>query len=78
VVSDKLKKVILAELGLEDWDIVDDTAAGAVPGWDSLNHVRIITAVEDEFQVRFRASEIVRLRNVGQLQALLDGKTGAR
>lgn len=78
MISEKLKKVILAELELDDWPLEDDTVATAVPGWDSLNHVRIITAVEDVFQVRFRTSEIVHLRNVGQLQALLDGKAGAR
>ncbi len=74
MVSDKLKQVILAELGLDDWPIADETVASQVPGWDSLNHVRVINAVEDAFQVRFKTSEIVRLKNVGQLQALLDGK----
>ena len=77
MVSDRLKKVILGELGLEDWEIGDDTVAAAVPGWDSLSHVRIITAVEDAYRIRFKTSEIVRLKNVGQLQALVDGKTGA-
>ncbi len=74
MVSDKLKKVILAELSLDDWPIADETIASEVPGWDSLNHVRVISAVEDAYQVRFKTSEIVRLRNVGQLQALLDAK----
>jgi acyl carrier protein len=77
VVSERLKQVILAELGLEDWDIGDDTVAGQVPGWDSLSHVRIIGAVEDAYRVRFRSSEILRLKSVGQLQALLDGKADA-
>ncbi len=77
MVSDRLKKVILAELDLDDWAIVDETVASEVPGWDSLNHVRVISAVEDAYKVRFRTSEIVRLKNVGQLQALLDGKTRA-
>lgn len=74
MVSDRLKKVILDELGLDDWEIVDGTVASEVPGWDSLNHVRVINAVEDAYKVRFKTSEIVRLKNVGQLQALLDGK----
>jgi acyl carrier protein len=77
VVSERLKKVILAELGLDDWDLVDDTVAAAVPGWDSLSHARIISAVEDAYRIRFKTSEILRLRNVGQLQALVDGRTGA-
>lgn len=74
MVSDRLKKVILAQLGLEDWDIVDETTAGMIPGWDSLSHAVIISAVEDAYRIRFRTSEIVRLRNVGQLQTLVDSK----
>ena len=74
MVSEKLKGVILRELELDDWDMQDSTTADTVPGWDSLSHVRIVNAVEDAFQVRFRTSEIVRLRNIGQLQELLDKK----
>lgn len=74
MISDKLKKVILAELGIDDFAIVDETVASEVPGWDSLNHVRVISAVEDAFHVRFKTAEIIRLKNVGQLQALLDSK----
>jgi acyl carrier protein len=77
MVSDRLKKVILAELGLADWELADGTVAAQVPGWDSLSHARIISAVEDAYGIRFRTGEIVRLKNVGQLQALVDGKAGA-
>lgn len=78
MVSDKLKKVILAQLKLDHWDIVDGTTAGTVPGWDSLTHAGLICAVEDAYRIRFRASEIVRLKNVGQLQELVDRKTAER
>lgn len=74
MISDRLRKVILAELGLDDWPLVDETVASEVPGWDSLSHARVISAVEDEFRVRFRTSEILRLESIGQLQKLLDGK----
>lgn len=76
MISEKLKKVILAELELDDWDLQDDTTAGLVPGWDSLSHVRIISAVEDAFGVRFKTAEIVRLQSLGELQALVERKTG--
>ena len=77
MISEKLKKVILAQLELEDWEIVDETTADRVPGWDSLSHVTIVRAVEDAYGVRFQLPELLRLRNVGQLQALIDRKTGA-
>jgi acyl carrier protein len=75
MISEKLKKVILEELELEAWDIHDRTTAGTVPGWDSLSHVRIISAVEAAYGIRFEISEIVRLRDVGQLQGLIDART---
>jgi acyl carrier protein len=72
VISDKLRGIILRELELDDWPIDDQTTAGSVPGWDSLSHARIIAAVEDGYGVRFRMGDVVRLANVGQLQALVD------
>lgn len=74
MVSEKLKRVILSELELEDWPIDDATTAGMVPGWDSLSHVRVITAIEDDYRIRFQTSEVIRVRNVGELQALIDSK----
>ena len=74
MVSDRLKKVILAQLGLDDWDIQEGTTAGEVPGWDSLSHAMVIAAVETEFRVRLGTREVLQIVNVGQLQALLDRK----
>ena len=74
MISQRLKNVILKVLRLEDFVLNDDTTAAEVPGWDSLTHVAILTAVEQEFAIRFRSMEVIRLRNVGELQALVDRK----
>lgn len=76
MISQELKKVILNELNLDDFDLQDETIAPEVPGWDSLNHVNIILAVEKFFNVRFKSYEVLRLKNVGDLQKLLDSKLG--
>ena len=76
MISNQLRKVILSQLGLDDWDIRDSTNAGQIPGWDSLSHAMIIAAVEDEFGVRFTTREVLQLATVGQLQELLNRKTG--
>ena len=78
MISERLKKVILRELDLDDFDIVESTSADMVPGWDSLNHARIIAAVEDAFGVRFRTVELIALRNVGELQELIDKRNRDR
>jgi len=74
LISTRLKKVILGELRLEEFDLQDSTTADKVPGWDSLRHVAILSAIEKEYGVRFRSLEVIRLKNVGQLQTLVDGK----
>ena len=61
MISERLKSVILRELGLASFDIQDSTLAMQVPGWDSLNHVRVMAAVEEEFKIRFRTLEILPL-----------------
>jgi acyl carrier protein len=74
LISERLKGVILRELKLETAELRDDTVASEVPGWDSLSHVRILTAVEKEFGIQIRALEVIRLKNVGDLQALVERK----
>lgn len=76
MISQELKAVILRELSLDDFPLEDSTVASSVPGWDSLSHVRVISAVEEAFKVRFKALEVMKLKNVGELQALVDKKRG--
>jgi acyl carrier protein len=78
VISFELKKVILDALDLADFAIEDATVAPQVPGWDSLAHMQVIAAVERAFNVRFRTLEVMRLKNVGDLQALLGKKVAHR
>ena len=56
-------------------DVFDDetialsfaTTAADVPGWDSLVHIRLIAAVEDEFGMRFDMKDVVSMQNVGEM-----------
>jgi acyl carrier protein len=76
MISERLKRIILKALQLEDFDIQDETTAGMVPGWDSLSHVRVIIAIEENYGIRFKTLEVIRLKNVGELQRLIDAKGG--
>jgi acyl carrier protein len=74
MITQELKRVILTALKLDDWDINDETIATYVPGWDSLNHVNVILAVENHFRVRFKPVDILKLKNIGDLQRLVNLK----
>lgn len=74
MITQRPKMVILGVLHLQDFDFKDSTTAAEVPGWDSLKHVAILTAVDQEYAIRFRSLVVIRLKNVGELQALIDRK----
>ena len=76
MIAPELKKVILEQLDLDDFDIQEETIAPQVPGWDSLNHINIILAVEKHFGIKFKSIELLRLKSVGDLQKLVDSKLG--
>ncbi len=50
--------------------------AAQVEGWDSMGNVRLFLSIEHAFKVRFNASEISGVKNVGELVSLLQQKTG--
>ena len=76
MISDELKKVLLETLQLDDWDIQHETKASEVPGWDSLSHVNVIMAVEQRFNIRFKTSEVLKLKSIGDLQRLVTARVG--
>ena len=45
--------------------ITDDTSAADIEEWDSLMHITLVVAMEKEFGLRLKVSEIGKLRNVG-------------
>ena len=74
MISDRLKQIILKQLKLDDFPITDTTTAPQVPGWDSLSHVGILAAIEKDYGIRFRTLEVIKFKNVGDLQAAIDKK----
>jgi acyl carrier protein len=51
----------------EDIVLRPEMTAFDIEGWDSLTHIKIILAIEKHYSVKFKASEVVALKNVGDL-----------
>ena len=77
MISERLNKIVLRELDLDDFDFHDETTANMVPGWDSLTHIQIIVAVEKNYKIKFKGIEILKIKNMGELQSLIDSKVAA-
>lgn len=58
----------------EDLVVTRDSNAETVEGWDSLVHITLISAIEQEFQVDFALGELESLKNVGEMLDLIERK----
>ena len=66
-IYDKLNEVFQDVFDDEDITVNDSTVASDVDGWDSLEHINLIVAVERCFGIKFRMGETTGLKNVGEM-----------
>jgi acyl carrier protein len=71
----KLTGVFREVFDEDDLKLMPETTADDVDGWDSLSHIRLILAVSKSFGVKFSASEIGGLKNVGEFVELIQKKS---
>ena len=58
----------------EDITVDENTTANDIEDWDSLNHITLIAAVEDEFGVSFTMGEVSGMKNVGEMAEIIKAR----
>ena len=71
MLDEKLKDVVCRTLKITADRYNDDLAAGDIPEWDSLGHVNLITAVENEFNVAFDVGDVIEVETIADLSDLV-------
>jgi acyl carrier protein len=66
-VINELQNVFRSVFNNPSLALTDETTADNVPGWDSLQQIKIILACEKKFNVKLRARDVNGLGNIGQL-----------
>ncbi len=52
-------------------EIRDDLARGEWVAWDSLAHVKLILAVEEEFGVKLSFDQVAKIKSVADLKQII-------
>lgn len=73
--DERLRQLISELLDLPPEDIVPDLRRADTASWDSLNHLRLITAVESQFGASFTMAQIAALQTPAELQSIIDART---
>ena len=63
-------------------DIFDDetievnanTTSNDIEDWDSLEHINLIVAIEQEFGMKFNMNEVTTMKNVGEMVEIIKSR----
>ena len=55
----------------ESIHVTPETTADDIEDWDSLEHINLVVAVENKFGIKFKMSEVVSFRNVGEMAEVI-------
>ena len=66
-ILEKLNEVFHDVFDNNDIVVTEQTNANDIEEWDSLIHITLISAVEDEFDVSFDMTTVVSMKNVGDM-----------
>jgi acyl carrier protein len=75
---EELNKIFQRVFDDEDISITPESTSNDIEGWDSLSHVNLVVSIEKHFKIRFRSSEIIKWKNVGQMYDSIMEKLGEK
>ncbi len=75
-IKEQIKKIIADILKVEESEIDDDTAIGDIPGWDSLNQLQILSAVESAFHIQFTPDVLMELEDFSDIVMATEERVG--
>ena len=73
-ILDELQPIFQDIFEDDELSITAESNAHTVEGWDSLAHVTLIFAIEQEFEIKFALGELEAMKNVGDMVELMQIK----
>lgn len=72
--GEKIKEVFLDIFGIEPDEFSVDLTAEDIIAWNSLNHIRMVLALQEAYLVEFEAEETMEMLSVQGIQEILKNK----
>ena len=66
-VFERLNKVFRDVFDDDDIIVTETTTSADIDDWDSLEHINLVAAVEQEFGIKFTLGQVVTMKNVGEM-----------
>lgn len=54
--------------------VTDSTTSNDIEDWDSLEHINLVVAIEEEFNMKFTVGEVSSMKDVGEMVDLIQAR----
>jgi acyl carrier protein len=75
-VLERVRKAFCSAFDLDPQMVTLSTAPGDITAWDSMGHITLANALEEEFHVTFDVDELMAMENVREIVRILEAKLG--
>ena len=72
-----LRRVVSETFKMPVDEVTDELSPDTLDDWDSLSHLRLVTALEEAFSIKFENSEIMDMASVGAIREMVAKKAAA-
>lgn len=70
----KLNEIFQEVFDDEEIEVFEDTTSDDIEDWDSLEHINLVAAIEQEFDIKFTMAQVVGMKNVGEMVDIILGE----
>lgn len=70
-IGGRLRQVMSSVFGIDASQLHADASSTTIAEWDSVRHLQLMLAVEEEFGLQFEVDELVSLRSLESIEARL-------
>jgi len=75
-IIDKIETIVANSVNHHDFTMTEATKPEEILGWDSLSNAMILTAIEQEFGIKFKFSDMIAWKTIGELADIVIKKLG--
>ena len=69
--NEKVTEIVADIFELDETEVADELTPDMVDIWDSLSQLRLVTAIEQDFDIKLSMDEIESIDSVGRLKRLV-------
>jgi acyl carrier protein len=71
-IHQRVRTTVSRIMGVPAETVVDESSPDSIGTWDSLAHMKLVLALEEEFGIRFTDDQIMAMPTVGRIIGTVD------